>query len=637
MAAIDAAALKHEREQARASTFHDFRDIDGTWNLLRRAELPPDLQPELKRYAEGSVYMSRMLDDDIRTFIQIKTNNPTRFNAIAHGANNAARELESLWKLTQASVWDQLLNVSRWLDDWVYEGQTAHGLAVPRICFKKKVYEEENGRPVSAWPVSVEKTILDGIDFIGDHLNPKVVYYSYSLSAIDCDIKNKKGERPSYDSTGSLGWVSEDLPENFYADNANKKIQVIVRDGEDPIAMCPLPGCDHKKRKITTYICKDGGKESDYEEVETYDSPFKKSSFLLVGGDIRHTERDPHYKFLPSFRVGYDLVQKYNLFMSDLLAIMRRELADESKYINAGSASAETITALAGDEDSGQSNTVERPDLGDRSMPVLPGAVGSYGNPSIDGLMRLLDKTEKEYMMRRPNPALTGQMTLSEVTGTGVVLQVEGAGVLIGGDLKNWDSMIVRIFEESDHAIRFNSYYEPEDQQTRYCVPVSNTGNVVGYRSNAEGDEIYIDAKKCGKVRFIATTSKETPSEATNRKMTAITGKKEGVLTQRQVDEMWDITDPELQEEERFREQVRNFLQPMKMRRVAARLVGISAAVTGVDHGEEPMIDQMPMPEDGGEQTYNTVAANNSRLHAPPVTVAPTGTPTGGSSGLAGT
>lgn len=630
-------ALKHEREQLSLDfqTFHEYRDLEGIWNKLRRAELPPNAPPELLRYLEGAVYMSRMLDDDIRTLILIKSNNPTRFNAVVRGSNQTSRELESIWKLVAASTWDQIHNVSRWLDDWVYEGQTAHGAVVPQLKFKKCVYSDDNGKPVSSWPMKVESTVLDALSWQGHFLNPSLAICSYTLSAIDCDIKNGKGERPAYDKDGNLGWVSESLPDDFYTVNSGKKIQVIVRDAETT-AECPLDTCDHKKRRITVYICKEGGKEDDYEEVESYDSPFKRCSFIIVGGDVRHTERDPHYKFLPSARVLYDLLQKYNTYMQMLLAMLRRELSNESKGINAGGTSADTFNAIIGAEDEGQANKVEQPEVGDRAMPILPGQPVSFGNPSIEGLLRMLDKTEKEYQMRRPNPALTGQMVLSEVTGTGAVLQVEGAGVLIGGDLKNWDAAIVRIYEEADHAIRFTSYFEPDDEQTRYIVPVSNVSNVIGYRNAKEGEELYIDAKRCGKVRFIATTSKETPSEATNRKMTAVQGKNADILTERQVWEAWDITDPEQHEEEKFRESVRAFLKPMEMRRIAARIMAKSATVTGVDMGEEPLVDQLPLPDPSTGQVRNTVAANNARLHTPPVDVAPTGTPTGGSSGLAG-
>lgn len=635
----DAIALKHERDQLTSDfgTFKEFRQVEGTWNMIRRATLAPDLPPELRRYAEGAVFMAEKLDDAIRTLILIKSNNPTRFDAVIYGSGETQRHLESNWKLIMANTWDSNHNVMRWLDDYVYESQTTFGIAAPQIHFKKKVYTEENGRPISNWPMSITKTLIDGFEFKGDYLNPSVAFYSYSLSAIDCDVKNQKGERPSYGvgyDKDNLGWVGEDLPEDFYTANANKKIQIIVRDGETN-ADCPLEGCNHKQRRITVYICKDGGTEKDYDELESYDSPFTRCSFVIVPGDIRHNERDPHRIFKPSAWVLYGIIQKYNTWMQMLLAMLRQQLSNDSKVINAGGTNPDTFAAIQGAEDAGQAETVKLPETGSREIPITPGAIQSIGNPSIDGLLRMLDETKRDWDEHKPNPALVGQMAVSEVAASAAVIQVEGAGITIGGDLKNWDGQIVRFYEEARHAILFNSYFEPDDAKTKYVIGVGGTDNVMGYRDAKIGDQIYMDeARAKREVKFVARTSKETPSEATNRKMTAITGFNEGILTRQQRAEAWDIFDYPMQEKELFREEVRKFLMPMKLRRVAKRVVSTSAAKTGVDMGEEPMVDALPVPEDNGSQTHNTVAANNERMHQNPVQAPVTGNPTGGSSGL---
>ena len=136
-------------------------------------------------------------------------------------------------------------------------------------------------------------------------------------------------------------------------------------------------------------------------------------------------------------------------------------------------------------------------------------------------------------------------------------------------------------------------------------------------------------------MQFLAVTSKDTPSESRNRKMLAITGKKEGILTQRDVFQAWDIDDEQAQEEELFREDTRELIKPLRQRRIALILAAKSAALTGIDLGEEGLVQQtLPDVESQAGQVHNTQAANDARLHSPPVDIPEMGTPMGGSSGL---
>lgn len=632
----NAAQLNHEWTalQSDFANFHTARDLTGTWKAIEHATFPPDIHPDLKKYAQGLQYMSGMLQDDFRILKILHSANPTMLDAQVRGSTQTARNLERDFKLTWASWWDNDLNDGRWLDSWVYEGQIGSGLTVPWLRWKQC----DNGDGTSGCPVYVEETIVDALQWQGSFRNPSAAWCKYTTSMLDCDVKNGKGERPYYERDGAIGWTSEMLPPESYVSNAGKTVEIIVRDAEDYLAMCPLEGCHHRQRRITVYICKSDGKVDDYEEVESYDSPFEKCSFIIVGGDVRKTERDPHRILRPSAWILIDICLQYNFLFNSLLATFAREMSDDRMVINAGATNPETLQALAGDEDSGQTGTVTRPEMGSGDIAILPGQVQSLPKPSTVEMMALLDKLEKQYAMRRPNPALTGQMALSEVTGTGAVLQTQGAGQMLSEDLANWDTAHKRMFYETMHGIRFTAHFEPDDEQTRYVATVSGRENVKGGSGGLRaGDEVWLDAKKCEtKVNFTAETSKDTPQDRRDREERARTAEANGIFVPRQTYEAYGIQDIQAHEEELERTRIRKQLQPWADRRIAARLMAKSAAVTGVDHGEEQGIASMPLPdeEQGGTQSVNTLQANNSRLHTPPVTLAPTGTPTGGSSGL---
>lgn len=629
-----AASLEHEWNsmQPEFDPFHAARNLDGTWKSITHGTLPPDIHPDLKKYAQGLQYMTGMLEEDFRILNILHTANPTMIDAAVRGSSQAARNLERDFKLTWASWWDNDINVDRWLDSWVYEGQNELGLTVPWLRWRKQ--DNEDG--TSGCPVYVEETIVDALRWKGNFRNPSVLWCKYKTSVIDCGIKNADGARPAYQGDGSLGWTSEMLPE-FYSDNSGKEVEIIVRDAVDPLAMCPLAGCHHNQRRITVYICKAGGSVADYEEVESYDSPFEQCSFIIVGGNVKKSERNPHRILRPSAWILIDLVLKYNFLFNSLLASFAREMADERMYTDASRASPEVLAALAGDEDMGQAGTIEKPDVDSNSIMRLPGSVSMLPKPSTQELMALLDKTERQYELYRPNRNLTGNAAVSEVTGTAAVLQKQGAGLMLAQNLTNWDGGHKRMFYETMHGIRFTSHFEPDDEQTRYVATVSGRENVRGSRGGTSaGDEVYLDAKKCeSPVTFTAETSADTPADRRDREERARTAKASGIFVQRDVDEAYGIFDPDMQEELRFREQVRNFLLPMKMRRVAARVVSTSAAKTGVDMGEEPMVNQLPVPDMQQPQTYNTMDANAARRNAPVVEPPATGNiGAGGSSGL---
>lgn len=618
------------------ANFQDFqaaRSLDGTWKLIHNAQLPPDLHPTLKESAQGLHYMTGMLQEDFRILKILHAANPTLIDTQVRGSTQAARNLERDFKLTWASWWDNDLNEGRWLDSWVYEGQIGLGLTVPWLRWKK----QDNGDGTSGCPVYIEETLVEAVRWHGDFRNPSVGLLRYSVSMLDCDMKNAKGERPYYQDGEVIGWTSEMLSRDDYKANANKKVDIIVRDAEDYMAMCPLAGCHHKKRRITIYVCKPGGKAEDYEEVQSYDSPFARCSFIIVGGDVHKTERDPHRQLRPSAWILLNLVLQYNMLFNSLLAAFARELDDRRLYENVGGSDPNLVSAVHGDEDSGQSDSTKIPELASDEIYRMAGTVQQFPKPSLTELMELLKETIRQYEMYRPNRNLTGQAAVSEVTGTAAVLQNQGAGMMLSEDLVNWDSGHKRMFHETVHAIRFTSHFEDDDEQTRYIATVSGRENVKGSRGGARpGDTVYLDAKKCETpVSFSADTSKDTPADRRDREERARTAKAAGIFTDHDVFRDYGIFDPEMQEELLFAERIEKFLQPLEDQRVAMLVAARSASRTGVDLGEEQLAQNLPPVEENVPQEHNTMDANAARRHAPPVEL-PSTTPAGmgGSSGL---
>ena len=613
------------------SDFHTNRDLDGLYKSILKAKLPPDLHPDLKIYAQGLQYMTGMLREDFRQLKQLHNANPTFMDAAVRGESQTSRNLERDFKLVWSSWWDNYLNRGQVVYTRMYEGEIGLGLAVERICWRPQ--KNEDG--TSGCPIRLEHILVDCVGWQGNFLDPDAFWYRYSLPVIDCDIKNSRGERPGYGTGGYpddvLGWVGEALPENFYKNNANKKVEIIVRDAVDLMAMCPLPGHMHRKRRIATYICKQGGKAEDYEEVDCSDSPFEHCSFVVTGGDVCATERDPNEILRPSAWILMDLVIKYNFLFNSLIATFARELSDKRLYTNVGSTNRDVLNAFS-PEDEGQ--PLKKPDNPeDNEIARIPGPVSMFPKPSTTELMALLNETIRQYERYRPNDNLTGNAAVSEVTGTAAQLNRQGAGLMLQANLTNTDAAHERFFYETKHAIQFTGYFEPDDEQTRYVAIVSGREHVMGAKGDA-GEEVYLDAKKCATpVTFIADTSADTPQDRRDREERARTARAAGIFTEDDVFKAYGITDPVAQKEALFNDKIDAMAEPIELRRIAQYMVASSASQTGVDLNEEVMVKDLPMPDATQPQTYNTLAANQARLHTPPVELAPTGDMSGGSAG----
>ena len=634
----DITRIRHEWEtlDSRFSDFHNARSSDGLWKRIVQARLPPDIIPELQEYAEGARSMSGMLADDLRILGSIHETNPTRIGANVRDSSAHNREIESAYKLSAASWWDRDLNRGRRTDRTVYQGQVGLGLNVIWMRWAKQVVGHDGKRPISGCPVKIEKTIVDACRWNGDYENPDF-WLRYTTSVIDCDIKNGKGERPVY--TGdALDWiVGEQFPPDYYEQNVGKEIEVIVSDRADPVAMCPLEGCYHRKRKITIYVCKKDGKPEDYEEVESYDSPLEKCSFIIVGGDIQETERDPHRIFRPTAWILIALVDEYNRTLSTLDALMRQELGDDSKYMDGSTTNPEIYNAWLANREGSSDETVKKPPRGSRDIPFLPATVKGFGSPQTDLLRLRLAEIKSEYALRRPKEALTGDMAISEVSATAATIQKQGAGITISSALGTWDANITRIFEEIRHGIRYTGHFEPADEQTKYVAMITGKEHVYG-ASGKPGQEVYLDAKRCDTpVQFSAYTSADTPADKKERRTEALIGFEKRILDKHDLYDAWDVFDHEEQDRRIFREDVRTFAAPLKARRIALYVAKKSALETGMDFGEAQLVaNTLDDVEAGGpQQFHNTNAANYARTN-PGVELAPTGDPSGGSSSLAG-
>ncbi len=603
------------------SEFHNNRDLMGVYKLVKQAKLPPDLHPDLLIFAQGLRYMSGMLREDFRQLKQLHGANPTYKDTVVAGSSQAAHNLARDFKLVWSSWWDNKLNKGDVVYDRIHEGVTELGISVERMHWCPKPDEEYK----SGCPVKLEQILVDCVGWQGNFLDPDAFWYRYSLPVIDCNIKNSKGMRPSYgEYEEGLGWVGEPLPTGFYKNNAQKKVDIIVRDAVDPVAMCCLPGCMHRKRRITTMVCKEGGKEADYETVSVDDSPFEHCSFVITGGDVNWTERDPNEILRPSAWILIDLVIKYNVLFNTLLATHAMELSTKRMYVNAGATNPEVLQALT-PEDDGQ--TLEAPAIGSNIISQMPGPISQFPKPSTTELMELLRETIRQYERYRPNDNLTGNAAVSEVTGTAAQLNRQGAGLMLEKVLENTDSAHERFFYETMHAICFAGYFESEDEQTRYVATVSGREMVMGSKGSA-GEELFLDAKKAAHpVTFTADTSADTPQDRRDREERARTAKAAGIFTKDDVFKAYGITDPVAQEEALFNDEVDAIAKPIELRRIAQYMVASSASQTGVDLGEEGMIKDMPMPDPQQPQTYNTLAANRARTQPAPPALEPTAQP----------
>ena len=624
-----ATQLKHEATAIKADfqSFHDFRDLDGKWNRIVARQLPPNILPELKPYQDGLQYQGADLEEALRQYKALLRSEPTIFDVNVHSSSHTARDTETAIKLSLANWWNAM-NRHRWIDDYDAEGIARHGISVKRLCAKPlpKGWEDED-KVETGCPTEYKKVLLDGFGFVGDYLDPSAAWYSYTLPVIDCDVKDKKGRRPYYEGE-TLEWTGEALPPDAYVSNANKKIQVIVRDARDLIgALCPLEGCDHVRRMLTVYVCPDGKDESSMQNVDSQPSPFKTCSFHIIGGDMRLTERDPDRIFRPLMGPLYAIQAWINTLITELAVQHRREAADTSVYGNTTGSNPNQVVQQTTMSEGGPKDTVAKPNADSGEYPLINATLQRVPGPVTQNLMTLLNIALELQQRWMPNAILTGssQTLTSNSTASNYVSTYQAAGVLLRPPTENMDAMTERWGRETLHAIAYQAYFLPDDADVRYMAQVTGAEHVMSYGEKAErGTRVYVDAKRASaEIDLLISTNTETWAEKREKRMTAITGMQAGVYTLDNAIKDWGFFDVQLQKELLGVERIDRALAPAIDRMVLMKLAREATAKSGYDFGAI-IQESMPLPENaqegGGPQRHDTNAANVARMADPPET-----------------
>lgn len=635
--------LKREAELIKNefSDFHDFRDIDGKWPRILNRELSPNILPELRRYQDGLEYKGADLEEALRQYKALLRSNPTIFDVSVRSSSHSARDTETAIKLCLANWWNRM-NRNRWVDDYDAEGLAKHGMSVKQLCLKPlpKGWEDED-KVETGCPTYYKKVLLDGFGYIGDYSDPDAAWYSYTLPVIDCDVKDKKGRRPYYEGE-ALEWTGEALPPEAYTHNANKKVQVIVRDAKDLIgALCPLPKCNHVRRRITVYVCPDGKDAKEYQDVDSQPSPFETCSFHIIGGAVMLTERDPHKIFRPLMGPLYFIQAWINVLITELAVQHRREAADSSVYANTTQSNPQLSAAQGALAEGGPNNTVAVPDSEPGEYPTINANLQRVPGPVTQNLMTLLNIALEKQQQYMPNSILTGssQTLTANSTASNYVSTYQAAGVLLTPPTENMDAATERWGRETLHAIAYQCYGLPEDVDVHYMAQVTGAEHVMSYGEKTErGTRVYVDEKRAQtEIDLIITTDVKTWAEKREQRLTAITGMQAGVLTLDDVIKAWDFFDVQLQKELLGVERIDRALAPAIDRMVLMKLAREATAQSGYDFGS--LIDQTMQVQQTQNmpQRHDTNAANVARMAGAPETgpvVDPIGsTQQGGSQG----
>lgn len=632
--------LKREAEAIRDdfSDFHDFRDVEnGKWFRILNRQLSPNILPELRRYQDGLEYQGADLEEALRQYKSLLRSNPTIFDVNVHSSSHSARDTETALKLSLANWWNDM-NRNRWIDDYDAEYLAKCGISVKRLCLKPLPKDWESRDKVEVGrPTEYKKVLLDGFGYIGDYLDPDAAWYTYTLPVIDCDVKNKKGERPYFEGD-RLAWTGEALPPDAYQNNANKKIKIIVRDAKDLVgALCPLDGCDHVRRMITVYCCGDG--KDDYEEVETTPSPFATCSFHITGAALQMSERNPHLIFRPLMAPLYQIQAWINTLVTELAVQHRREAADTSLYANQTQSNPQMAANQTVMAEGGPKDTISMPDAAPGEIPAINATIQRVPGPVTTNLMALLNIALEKQAQYMPNSILTGssQTLTANSTASNYVSSYQAAGVLLRPPTENMDAMTERWARETLHAIAYQTYFLPDDMEVHYMAQVTGAEHVMSYGTRVDrGTRVYVDKKRASaEIDLAITTNTETWAEKREKRMTAITGMQAGLYTLDDGLKDWGFFDVQLQKELLGVERIDRALAPAIDRMVLMKLAREATAQSGYDFGSI-IQDAMPLPEgaggappdSGGLQRHDTSAANVAKMTAPPAT-GPTVNPVG--------
>ena len=587
--------------------FHDFRDLDSPWNKILRRELKVDVQPELLPLGEGIEFRSPDLEDATNKHKSTMQMEPTRIEARVPGLTQTARDTERELTLFWRRGWD-ISNPRRTVDARWSEGQIRHGITVDRKCYKP-FEPSDDGKPLK-YPFSWEPCLIDSVFWPGGIFRPEdPCWIRYSISVVESGITKDNKKVTLRD--GKIGWLGPDEKYDYQTDRRNK-INVIIRDypsldGE----MCPLDGCDHAQRYITTYVCPEGANMDDAEEVETCASPFQTCSFYGIGGLVMHTERDPHKVYRPLLLPLYELIQWKN-YLVTITAILARGEAKDNFYGDASGTQPETIAALNPSTERGATGTYEKPDAGSEELPVYPFQVKQFPNVTSQHLMELIKQCDAMIAEYKPNRYLTGNADVeaSNATANAVMSQTQAAGMIYEPLLAEIDGVIERSIRDESHAFRYWDYMCPDDIHPSWAISVIDT---TPQGKGKVGEQVVITAKKCtSDVEWLIITGNKTLAEKQAEWSMAKDQYASGVLVIEDLIRAAGIYDVELQKELLFGQRIEQQIQPLEDQMVKMLLLREASVKSGYDFSQL----QAPQPQQGGQPPQSSAPHNPSPMPA---------------------
>lgn len=604
--------------ETRFNAFHTYRDERGLWNRLVMRDLPEAIPADLAAKQEGIDFQSPDPAKAIQDHVAVLKLNPPHFDVQVPGTTKASRDLERDQLLAKSTWFNRDINPRRRWESRVYEGLVRHGIKVEWLRAKKTTptYESSDREQQDGCPNYFQNTLLDGNYWLGED-DPDTHYYKYSVPVIEEDIRDNSGKRVTLNDLGNIGWLGPD-ERHDYTIVGNKQVDIIVQDARDILgAICPLKGCDHTLRRITIYVCPKGKDfKTNGQEVESYPSPFPGSSFFLIGGHMFQTERDPDRVYRPLMEPMYMLQAWLNMLITWHAVLALQESSSSGMYAD-GSAATPAATALLNRE--GDSTTVRVPDSGVDEIPVMPFPLNRLPKKTSTEIMALIKLCLDMMMEYKPNRFQMGlnYSEASNATASANLAALQQSGIPysplldeVAGAINKWDSY-------TDHQIRWYSYLEPDDANTRYYATVSGDESARTYGGSTQrGEQVYLDAKKCQTPHdLIVSIENLTWAEKQAKWYLEFSQYQAGVKTVEDLIRAAGIFDVEAQKRLLFRGQVRQSLQPLYIRMMDLLMTREASANTGTDFGAllQQVVPQQGMQEPPGTNSgnpQNTTAAN---------------------------
>ena len=567
------------------SNFHKFRGSDGIYDQLVNRELSTEIRPELSTLQDEIDYRSPNPAEALSQYIDILTMNPTRFDVVINGAARKDRETERQITLWTAHTWAEM-DENRDFDSGCAEGQAKHGLKV--YWLRHKPLGQVTIEPgIRRNPFYWQSCVIDGCFWVGDYKNPDAFYYKYSLPVIGSGLKNSEGQKPTIDSANKIGWIGLDESHDS-STTSGKRFDVFVRDSRDIESECEIPGCDHQRRVISSYISLSGGNLGDAMEVDSVYSPFPTCSFIIIPGVYFQTETDPHLKFRPKMEKLYSLTVWDNDLTTTLSILSRSESADNDIYLNIGRSDPATIAAMVRDKEGGPSFMIDRPEPGSNQIAAMVGTLERWPKPTSQHLMALLTKNREELIQAMPNRFMTGNANTeaSNATAAAFMLSLEQSSLPFGRLLSFSDGAIGRALGKMiPHAIRYWSLSEG-DTDFKYSVALTGSEGALRHSAKTPGEVIMIDAETLAcDYELIVLTENRTMAERQQEWYLTLNQYENGAKTSEDLIKAAGSFDVEGQKRLLLRDRLVTNLEPLRLKMQKLYLLRKAGNATGIDFG----------------------------------------------------